>query len=188
MAYVYIPDFLLGVIKLLVIMFFFSMVTSAVVIYCSRQTIIDNWPQYKCNPMVTPFANVFGKDPTKTMQECSSMVFEGHSMTMMNPLVDVFGNITNAMGSIGDIMTDLNMTSSSMAGMFGTGIKDILQKLGNAGSAIQYLVIKMQTLLQRLVATVLVMLYSMDSMMNGILGIMNDKLLISSVDHIMSYA
>ena len=187
MACVYIPDFLLGVIKLLIIMFFFSCVTMVIVIVFSRQTVIDNWSQYKCNPLVTPFANVFGKDSTKTMKECSSMVFEGQSINMIGPMVGIFGNITGALGSIGNIMGDLNLTSSSMAGIFGTSMSDILQKLGNAGSAIQYLVVKIQTLLQRLVATVLVMLYSMNGLMNSVIGIMGDNTLINAVDLITTF-
>ena len=182
MACVYIPDALLGILKLLIIMFFFSCITMVIVLICSRQSVIDNWEDYKCNPLVTPFASFFGKDSTKAMQECSSMVFEGQSINMMGPMVGIFSNITGALGNLGGIMMDLNFASSSMASMFGTGLSDILRKMGNAGSAIQYLILKLQTLLQRLVATVLVMLYSMTSLFKGVTGIAEDDAFMDTID------
>lgn len=188
MACVYIPDALLGILKLVIIMFFFGCITMTIVLICSRQTVMDNWDEYKCNPLVTPFASFFGKDSTQTMRECSSMVFEGQSINMMGPMVGIFGNIAGALGSLGGIMMDLNFASSSMAGIFGTGLSDLLSKLGNAGSAIQYLILKLQTLLQRLVATVLVMLYSMASLFQGVVGISNDPAFLGMIDAVTGFA
>lgn len=174
MACVYVPDALLGVLKLVIIAFFFSSVTMTIVLVCSRQDVIDNWADYKCNPLITPFAGFFGKDSGETMKECSQMVFQGQSVNMMGPMVGIFGNLTGALGNLGGMMVDLNMGSSAMANIFGTGLSDLMRKIGDAGSAIQYLIIKINTLLQRLVAVVLVMVYSMNSLLRGVLGISGD--------------
>lgn len=34
------------------------------------QKIKDDWPQYRCNPIVMPFASVFGYDPMSNFSFC----------------------------------------------------------------------------------------------------------------------
>jgi hypothetical protein len=187
MACVYIPDRLLGFIKILVIKFFFSCVLSVVVLVFSRQIIIDNWRKYKCNPLITPFAEVFGHDSQATMNECSHEVFKQHSVHMVGPLTGLFDNMGGAMHSLGSIMGDLTMSSSSLASVFGTGISGFMTQLTNVGSTIQYMIIKIQTLLQRLMATVLVIVYTMNSLVQGILGIQKDAAFKDIVNFLTSF-
>ena len=40
-------------------LFMFNFLTSGI------QNIKDNWPEYRCNPTVMPFAGQFGFDPTE---------------------------------------------------------------------------------------------------------------------------
>ena len=39
------------------------------------QKIKDDWPQYRCNPMVMPFASVFGYDTVSNFSFCSPIFF-----------------------------------------------------------------------------------------------------------------
>ena len=50
----------------------------------------------------------------------------------------------------------------------------VIGQLGNVGAALQYLIIKVETLLQRLIAAVAVILYSMQSILQGIIGVKRD--------------
>jgi hypothetical protein len=174
MACVYIPDRLLGFIKILVIKFFFTSLVSVVVLVFSRQIIIENWGEYKCNPLVTPFAGLFGHDSAKTLQDCSHQTFSGHAIKLAGPMTNLFEAHMQGLNGLGGIMSDLNVGSSSLASVFGKGISSFMSQLTNVASTIQYLIIKIQTLLQRLVATLLVMVYSMNSLMQGVLGIQQD--------------
>lgn len=188
MACVYIPDRLLGFIKILIIKFFFSCVVSVVVFVFSRQIIIDNWREYKCNPMVTPFAEVFGHDSKVTMHECSKEVFKMHSASLALPLTGLFGGLGSSMNMLGSIMGDLTMSSSSLASVFGNGISNFMTQMTNVGSTIQYLIIKIQTLLQRLMATILVIVYTMNGLVQGILGLQKDETFRYIVDFLTSVA
>ena len=164
MACVYIPDRLLGFIKILIIKLFFSCILSIVVLIFSRQIIIENWSEYKCNPLITPFADMFGHDSSKTMQECSHKTFKSHTLSLTSPMTNIFEAHMSGIGNLGGMLSNLNSVSSGLFSVFTSGLTGFMSQLTNVASTIQYLIIKIQTLLQRLVATLLVMVYSMNSL------------------------
>ena len=174
MACVYIPDCLLGLIKILIIKLFFACMLSIVVLVFSRQIIIDNWAEYQCNPLITPFAGMFGHDSTTTMEECSKMTFKSQTASLTDPMTSIFDAHMGGLSSLGSMLSDLNSTSSGLFSVFTSGITSFMSQMGNVATTIQYLIIKIQTLLQRLVATLLVMVYSMNSLVQGIIGIQQD--------------
>lgn len=172
MACVYIPDRLLGVIKILIIWFFFACMMSLVILVFSRQIIMDNWDEYKCNPMVTPFASAFGKDSATTMQQCSSQVFHSQS----TPLI---GSITNIFGDLADIGDGLMKGLSDALGALDTGNKfttnvftNFLSQLENVGSTFQGMVLQIQVLFSRLAAGLLTIVYTLESMFYALTGFM----------------
>ena len=83
--------------------------------------------------------------------------------SMMMPMTNVFGSITDGLNNASGLIGDLDFVSSNVTSLFGNGFSKILGQLGNIGSAIQYLIIKIQTVLQRLIATVAVIMFSMSS-------------------------
>lgn len=188
MACVYIPTQALGLIKVLLIWFFFSCVCAVITFFFSRQYIIDNWKDYKCNPLVTPFASAFGHDSTATMHDCLSVNFTAMSSQMHRPFMSIFDSMTDALSNVGSMSSDLNFMSSGITSSFGDGFSKILGQMGNVGSSMQFLIIKIETLLQRLVATVAVIMYSMSSLLNGILSVQRDASLNNIVDNIINFS
>ena len=154
MACIYIPTPALGFIKVLLIWFFFSCMCGIVTFTLSRQYIIDNWADYKCNPLVTPFASVFGKDSQEAMRDCTSVQFTALSSNMQSPFMSVFNSMSSALENAGSMIGDMSFASGNIAGSFGAGFSNILGQLGNVGSTVQYLIIKIEPLLPRLVATI----------------------------------
>lgn len=186
MACVYIPERLLGFIKILIIKLFFTCILSIIVLVFSRQIIIDNWSEYMCNPLITPFAGMFGKDSTTTMEECSHMTFKSQTFSLTDPLTKIFDGHMSGLLGLGSMLSDLNSTSSGLFSVFTKGITSFVSQMSNVATTIQYLIIKIQTLLQRLVATMLVMVYSMNSLVQGVIGIQQDKTFRDTLDFLTS--
>jgi hypothetical protein len=182
MACVYIPTPVLGFIKVILIWFLFSCACAVITFSLSRQYIIDNWAEYKCNPIITPFAPAFGKDSAQTSKECLSMNFTALSSDMHTPFLGVFGAFTDALQNAGGMIGDMSFVSGNVAGSFGSGFSQILSQLGNVGSTVQFLMIKIETLLQRLVATVATIMYAMSSLLQGILAVQQDQGLLEMID------
>lgn len=187
MACVYIPDRLLGFIKILIIKLFFSCILSIVVLVFSRQIIIDNWNEYKCNPLITPFAGMFGHDSTTTLEECSHMTFKSQTFSLTGPMTSIFDAHMSGLSSLGSMLSDLNSTSSGLFSVFTKGITSFMSQMSNVATTIQYLIIKIQTLLQRLVATMLVMVYSMNALVQGIIGIQQDSTFRDTANFLTSF-
>jgi hypothetical protein len=185
MACVYIPTPVLGIIKVLLIWFFFTCMCAVVTFSLSRQYIIDNWSEYKCNPLVTPFAAAFGKDSQKTTHECMSGQFTAMSHHMHSPFMNVFESMSKALENAGSMIGDMSFVSGNVAGSFGGGFSKVLGQLGNVGATVQFLIIKIETLLQRLVATVAVIMYSMSSILQGVLAVQEDEGLHKMIDKLL---
>jgi hypothetical protein len=185
MACVYIPTPVLGFIKVVLIWFFFTCACAVVTFFLSRQYIIDNWVEYKCNPMITPFASAFGKDSAETMKECSSANFRSMSFDMHMPFMNIFDSFSTALGDTGSMLGDMSFVSGNMAGSFGANFSQVLGQLGNVGATIQYLMIKIETLLQRLVATIAVIMFAMSSVLQGVVAVSQDQSLLNLIDELI---
>jgi hypothetical protein len=187
MACIFIPTEVVGAIKIILIGLFFSSVCFIVTFYFCRQYIMDNWSKYKCNPLILPCATMFGQDPGKTLQECLGMQNFAMASSMMMPMTGVLGSITGALDNASGLIGDLDFVSTSTTSLFGNGFSKILGQLGNIGSAIQYLIIKIQTVLQRLIATVAVIMFSMSSLLQGLLAIKRDTGLQRLIDKVLAF-
>ena len=187
MACIFIPTEVVGAIKVLLIGFFFICIWFIVSFYFCRQYIMDNWSKYKCNPLILPFATMFGYDPTKTLQECLGMQNFAMASSMMMPMTNVFSSITDGLNNASGLIGDLDFVSTNITSLFGNGFSKILGQLGNIGSAVQYLIIKIQTVLQRLIATVAVIMFSMSSLLQGLLAIKRDTGLQRLIDKVLAF-
>ena len=61
------------------------------------KNIQDNWPEYRCNPTVMPFAGTFGHDAGENFTYCiqnMQMDFMSHLLSPMDYLMNVMGGIS----------------------------------------------------------------------------------------------
>jgi hypothetical protein len=61
------------------------------------KNIEDNWPQYRCNPVVMPFSSVFGHDTTSNFTFCIQTMMQNYMGYLMHPLFynfNILGNIS----------------------------------------------------------------------------------------------
>lgn len=187
MACIYIPTPVVGLIKVLLIGTMFSIISFIITFFFARQIIIDDWAKYKCNPLIIPFAGLFGHDAASTLTECMSRQAFATTSLISNPFSNIFKSMSGAMTSAVDMVTDMDFLSGGMTNMFSSSFGNILSRIGNVGSAIQYLIIKIETLLQRIVAVVTVIMYTMSSLLQGVLAIKRDEGLLDTIDTILSF-
>ena len=165
----------------------FSTVSFIVTFFFARQAIIDDWGKYKCNPLIIPFAGLFGHDSAQTLQECMANQAFAATALISNPFANTFRSLSDAMQSTASIVSDMDFLSTGMTNMFSSSFGKILGQLGNVGSAIQYLIIKIETLLQRIVAVVTVIIYTMSSLLQGVLALKQDEGLLDTIDVILAF-
>ena len=81
---------------IIVFIFIFLYIFNLVVV--GMQRIKDNWPVYRCQPLVMPFASFFGHDTGKNYAYCIQSMQKGFMDDLLKPLnfnVNILGDITS---------------------------------------------------------------------------------------------
>ena len=126
------------------------------------QTIKDNWPIYRCQPLIMPFAGMFGHDPRQNFSYCIKTMQKNFMETLLKPLnfnIGLLGDIT------GGLTTGLDHNRSFM-GTFRLSLNDAIM---NIFSTIFNMTIEMQRLF-----------INIKDMVGKIMGIMATNLYIIS--------
>ena len=132
----------------------------------SIQHIKDNWPEYRCNPMIMPFTSIFGFSSSENFTYCIQNMQKNYMGYLLQPLnynLDVFGAIGTTLGvNIGSLRT------------FISTIRDSIMSIV---TAIFSLFSNFLTEIQRLVTNIKAMLGKLAGVMAGLLNTMSGSMM-----------
>ena len=121
--------------------------------------IMDNWPEYRCNPIVMPFASSFGVDTNENFTYCIQNMqgdFMGYLLQPLTYLTSVLGNVSGGlMESIQDIRSFINVFRNFVA----TIVQSIFGVFLNILNQFQFILIKMKDMLAKQVGVMASMMY-----------------------------
>ncbi len=117
--------------------------------------IKKNWVKYRCNPVYMPIAGMVGDDIFSNFTRCTMKGFHDYAGFMMDPLLQEFDTVTDSLGEIGGAMNDMRTMMASTRGGFMGIIGSVFGKLQNTMSSIQYIIIRMRTLMSRIVGVMM---------------------------------
>ena len=69
--------------------------------------IEKDWPQYRCNPIVMPFASVFGHNTATNFTFCIQTMMHNYMGSLTQPLTSNFNILGNISSSINTGLTDV---------------------------------------------------------------------------------
>ena len=187
MVCITIPGAVIAFLEILGIIIFFALITFVITIVGFRQQIATNWEKYRCNPLFIPFAELFGHSSTESMSKCMFSTYKSSVASTMPPFLDLLGNISSSLTASGDMMTEMDSVLGGVQNMFTTGFTKILSQIGNTASVVQYLIVKMEVLLQRLSATLVVVMYTLNASLQGVLAVKRDPTLLRAVDTLINF-
>jgi hypothetical protein len=138
-----------------------------------------NWVEYRCNPIYMPIAGLVGQDVFQNFMKCTMKSFEDYAGFIMDPIMSEFDTVGSTVGEIGTAMNDMRGMVSSMRGGFMGLVGGVFGKIQNLMSSIQYTIIRMRTLLSRIMGIMMSFMYVFytgmqtgESVMNGpIMGV-----------------
>lgn len=138
-----------------------------------------NWVEYRCNPIYMPIAGLVGQDVFQNFMKCTMKSFEDYAGFIMDPIMLEFDTVGSTVGEIGTAMNDMRGMVSSMRGGFMGLVGGVFGKIQNLMSSIQYTIIRMRTLLSRIMGIMMSFMYVFytgmetgQSVMNGpIMGV-----------------
>lgn len=112
--------------------------------------IKKNWSKYRCNPIYMPVAGMVGDDVFTNFTKCTMKGFHDYAGFMMDPIMAEFDTIGSTVEEIGGAMNDMRGMMASTRGGFMGIIGSVFGKLQNTMSSIQYIIIRMRTLMSRI--------------------------------------
>lgn len=118
-----------------------------------------NWPEHRCNPLYMPMAGLVGQDVFTNFTGCVMKNFQDYAGFMMDPIMSTFTDLTEGVSEIGDAMDDMRGMMSDVRGGFLGIVGTVFGKIENLMSQFQYIIIRMRTLLARVVGIMMSFMY-----------------------------
>jgi len=124
--------------------------------------IKKNWPKYRCNPMIMPFASYFGHDPLSNFTYCLQGTQRNYSGHLMQPLI-YSNQLAHATGKHLTESVQSSRTFMSQFRSFFAGIADdIFGVFLNALIQIDYIFIKIRDMGAKIIGIVTTLLFLID--------------------------
>jgi hypothetical protein len=134
-------------------------------IVVGMKRIKDNWPVYRCQPLVIPFASVFGHDTSTNFAYCIQNIQTNFMSDLLKPLtfnMDILGGITAG------LTDNLNQFRGFMS-MFRFNLSDIFQNIFgtmfNIMIEVQRTVINIKDMIGKLAGILMTTLYLLNGSM-----------------------
>ena len=174
MVCMYVPNWILGTSKIVLYITIVSIITLITVLFGMRETIKNNWEKYRCNPLIIPFAGLFGYNASDTFAECLAVSSKKTSQEVVTPYGDLFSIMESTAGDMSKSLGDMKSAISNVTTGMMNNISAMLTKFGNMGATTQFLLLKVQAIFQKILALYVTLLYFAWSMLKGLEAIVRD--------------
>jgi hypothetical protein len=126
------------------------------------ENIKKNWPQYRCNPTVMPFASWFGQDPAKNFTYCIQNMQTSYMGHLLKPTNHMFGLITKSISGLMNSLQSFREKISSLVSNITNVIKSIMGVFINILIQFQYILIKIKDTIGKLLGISATLIYMID--------------------------
>jgi len=137
----------------------------------------DNWSSLRCNPLYMPLAGYAGTDVFTNFSMCVTKSFHDYAGLSMDGMNSQMSTVSDSLGSIGDALSDMRGLFGSVRGGFMMVFQMVFGKIHNLMSSMQYLMIRIRTLMGRIVGVFASIIYAFsaaeqtgESVWNGPIG------------------
>jgi len=143
------------------ITFCFILIYNIIVI--NKHHIINNWAIYRCNPIVIPFAGLFGFDSSTNMTECVNISFKSYFRLfiqpfdyMINIIKQLLGNVINQINSIRTILKPIREFFAKASSM-------VFEKVQTVMGTVIFSFLKINNLMKRIFANFRLAVYTLEA-------------------------
>ena len=126
----------------------------------NKKYLIDNWSSLRCNPIYMPLAGYIGQDTFGNFTSCVTSSFQTYAGLSMDGLNSQMSLVSDSLGSIGSSMSDMRGMMGSTRGGFMMIFQMVFGKIANLMGSMQYLMIRIQTLMGRIVGVFASLIYA----------------------------
>jgi predicted PurR-regulated permease PerM len=123
------------------------------------KNIQDNWPEYRCNPMVMPFAGTFGHDAGQNFTYCIQTMQTDYMGVLLQPINYIMsvankttGGLMDSVQSVREFINELrNSITSIVQSIFGVFLNILIQ--------FQFIIVKIKDTMSKIIGIMAAMMY-----------------------------
>lgn len=82
----------------------------------NTKEIAENWPKYRCDPTVMPFASFYGHDPAENFQFCMKDMFGVQANQLLAPFTNIMGAVTGALMTMVNSLMSMRIQLATLVG------------------------------------------------------------------------
>lgn len=144
------------------IILIFIILFSANILSVGIEKIKKEWPKYRCNPVVMPFANVFGQDTMKNFAFCVQNLQSTFMQDLLQPVHYAEKLMSSVTKEFTDAINSIRAFFNKIRNMIMSIIKEIMGVFLNLLIGFQHMIISIRDLFQKTIGTLTVFLYLME--------------------------
>lgn len=125
-------------------------------------SIKQNWPVYRCNPLIMPFSKSFGVDPIENFTYCVQTTQTSYMGYLMEPINYTTNIMSNVVGGISD---DVQLVRQKIADVVGGLLNALTSVMGvflNIGIEFQKMIIDLKDIFNKMIGVIISMVYIID--------------------------
>lgn len=139
----------LSITYLILIGIIFLLITCYIIINHYKKLISDNWVQYRCNPLVMPFASILGKNTIKNYQFCLWTIMKSFFSHLLKPVLYIYNLIFKNIENMSNTLNVVRKQIFSIRGFIIKYIQDLLARIENFSVTLRKTLIKINDILQK---------------------------------------
>ena len=123
------------------------------------EEVKKNWPKYRCQPSVMPFAFLYGYNTGENFQYCMGNMFQGSAMEVAGPFAGMIGSFAQTVGASMNGINSLRESVATMGGGINVIFQDFTDRIKNFFFQLRLSSIRMRNLLTRMYTILFSIMY-----------------------------
>ena len=143
----------------------------------SLKEITENFPKYRCNPMIMPFAGNFGYDAKENFNYCLTSIFNVKAAEIFAPIYNLLGGFTDIVKMIVDVALGIRKLFSNFFLGVNTFIRTTRDRIQGVFFTIRMSFLKINNLMARVYGTMYAVIWMGTSAMTAGFNLGNNDLI-----------
>jgi len=143
-----------GLITLILLgIWYFSSIRSGI------DDIKNHWDQYRCSPLIMPFASLYGHNTAENFNGCMKDLFGGFTGEITSPFTSILTMFTEVLGSLMEAVNSIRVAGSTMGGGINVIFQEFTDRIRNFFFEVRMSAIRIKTLIGRMYAVMFSVMY-----------------------------
>ena len=121
--------------------------------------VSKNWPKYRCNPTVMPFASFFGHDTTENFNYCLSTMVTEQAGGAMSPVFTILGTFLGTLTTLVAAANNMRLEMATFMGGINTIFQNFTDRFVQLTSQVRITAQRMKMLMGRLYGTFFALIF-----------------------------